>query len=367
MTMRMPPSDAVVLGAGAIGLISALRLAQAGLSVTLVERGAPGRESSWAAAGILGAQMEAHAPGPLLDLGLASRALHGPLAAELLELSAIDVEHRRCGVLELAFDEADLQHLAERGAWQRAQGLAAEALPAQEVAARGGPASALGGLWFPDDGQVENRRLCEALRIACLEKDVRFDRGEVRRVCTASGRVAAVELGGSGESARARIDTPRVVVALGSWSARLSLDDRPLFPPEAVRPMLGQMLALRPARRPFSCVVASARGHVVSRGDGSGTFAVRGYAVPRVDGRVLIGATVEDEGFELRTTEEGQRELRAAAARLCPEFAQAEVIDTWAGLRPAAERAWWLHLAGMSDLLMRLHRWAAILPCFLAR
>ena len=107
-------ADAVVVGGGAVGSAIAWRLAQAGLGVALVERGEPGGEATWAAGGILGAQMESIGLGPMLSLGLASRALHPALAEELLHATGIDVGFRGCGVLELAFSERDAEALRRR-------------------------------------------------------------------------------------------------------------------------------------------------------------------------------------------------------------------------------------------------------------
>src|SRR5262245_31193181 len=115
--MSKPP-DAIVVGAGVMGCAAALRLVQGGVTVTVIERGIPGAEASSAAAGILGPQWEADAPGPLLELGLRSRALYPAFAAELRELTGIDIGHARSGVLEVALEEADEAALRARGAWQ---------------------------------------------------------------------------------------------------------------------------------------------------------------------------------------------------------------------------------------------------------
>src|SRR3954468_17582754 len=126
-------ADVVVVGAGVMGCAIALRLAQRGLSVTVVERGIPGAEASSAAAGILGPQWEADGPGPLLDLGLRSRALYPAFASELREVAGIDIGYAKAGLLEVALDEEGDRALAARRAWQYGRGLRAELLAGNEL------------------------------------------------------------------------------------------------------------------------------------------------------------------------------------------------------------------------------------------
>src|SRR5687767_14444166 len=128
-------ADVIVIGGGVMGCAVALRLAQNGAAVTVIERGIPGAEASSAAAGILGPQWEADEPGPLLELGLRSRALYPAFASELRELSGIDIGYVRGGVLEVALAEADEAPLRARAAWQRARGLRAETVVAGELRA----------------------------------------------------------------------------------------------------------------------------------------------------------------------------------------------------------------------------------------
>src|SRR6478752_7188128 len=127
-TSAIGRTDVAIIGGGIMGSAVALRLAQRGIGVTVIERGIPGAEASSAAAGILGPQMEAEGPGPLLELGLRSRALYPGLAAALRELTGIDVGYDRSGVLAVAFDEAAEKGLEARRAWQLARGLRVEAL-----------------------------------------------------------------------------------------------------------------------------------------------------------------------------------------------------------------------------------------------
>src|SRR6476646_5548090 len=154
--MALDKTDVAIIGGGIMGSAVALRLAQRGVGVTVVERGIPGAEASSAAAGILGPQMEADGPGPLLELGLASRALYPSLAAELRDATGIDVGYDRSGVLAVAFDEAGAAELVQRQGWQQRRGLDVARLSGDEARAR---EPALGptiraALAFADDGQV---------------------------------------------------------------------------------------------------------------------------------------------------------------------------------------------------------------------
>src|SRR4051812_11291241 len=129
-------TDVAIIGGGIMGSAVALRLAQRGVGVTVVERGIPGAEASSAAAGILGPQMEADGPGPPLELGLASRALYPSLAVELRDATGIDVGYDRSGVLAAALDDASDNELVERRAWQQRRGLQVEWLSGDEVRTR---------------------------------------------------------------------------------------------------------------------------------------------------------------------------------------------------------------------------------------
>jgi glycine oxidase len=282
--------DVVVIGAGIIGLLSALRLSQRGHSVGLIERGQPGGEATWASAGILGAQAEAPSPGPMLELCLRSRALYPALAEELGE-----VGYSRCGVLHLAFDESEEADLRAQQAWQRGA----------QVVVRAGARFAL---YFPEDGTVDPRKLSDALRAALERRRVPIERASAVRLRFQGGRLEGVETDRGFHPARTAI------VAAGAWSEQI---EGAGVPPGVVRPVRGQMIAYD-APSPPSVI-----------------FGAGGYAVPR-PGRVLIGATVEEAGFDKSVTAQGLDQLRAVAARLFPGLARARPSDHWAGLRPGS-------------------------------
>jgi glycine oxidase len=219
----------------------------------------------------------------MLDLCRASYALYPELSRSL----GADVGFRPSGTLHLAFTEDEAAELDRQVRWQRAEGL--------RIEERLHPDAKL-ALFFPDEGQVDNRKLLSALRQACERAGVAFIQGS----CTAidGDRVALA----GGEEVRAR----RTVVCAGSWSAQLAS-----LP---IRPVRGQMLAL--AAPAPDCVV----------------FGGGGYVVPR-EGRTLIGATSEEAGFDAAPTSQGRAWLLEVAAR--HGYRNPQVLDQWAGLRPA--------------------------------
>lgn len=317
--------DTVVIGGGVMGCGIAWQLAQAGQRVLVLERSVPGAEASSAAAGILSPHLESEAPGPFLQAALASRARFPAWSEALLERTGIDIGHRTCGVLAVAFDEAELARLQERLAWQRSLGLEVEPCSGEELR-RLEPALSprvVGGLRAAGDGQVEPRWLVRALAVACLRAGVVFRSLQVESLWLEAERCLGVHAGG--ESLRA--DT--TVVAAGAWSAKVPGSERWTG---RVVPARGQLVQLHapPGRS----------RHVV--------FDPRGYLVPRPDGRVLVGATLEFAGFEKRVTASGLAGLLQLATDVVPALADAPVGESWAGFRPHAGGA--LPLIGPTGL-----------------
>lgn len=309
----MSGPEVLVVGGGVIGCAVARHLALRGARVRVVERGRPGEEASWAAAGMLAPLVEADGPGPFLDLLLRSREAYPAFAEALREETGIDVGYSDAGSLSLALTDADERVMEARWAWQSAAGLPVQRLTAEEARALE-PHVAPALRWalrFPGDHQVENRALSRALWSAAVRAGAEFRLGaEVARVLRAGDRVAGVELAG-GE----RLEGDAVVVAAGCWAGRLGGLPRPL----PVLPVRGQLLAVEALPPRFRHCVDSPRV----------------YTVPRADGRLIIGATVErGAGFHKAVTPAGLRALLSAAVEVAPWVDDLPIVESWSGLRP---------------------------------
>jgi glycine oxidase len=301
--------DVIVIGGGVIGLLSAWRMAQAGLSVTLFERGKPGAESSAAALGVLSPQAAEYRPAEYVQLQQASLALFPALADELRTYTGVDVELRTEGMLYAAFDDAEAEQLGAMQAAQHASGVAVKRLSVQETHDLEPALSEQlrAGLFFTATAQVDNIRLCSALALAAARAGVQIRAGQaVARVLHEGSRVTGVQVGQFIHRAGV------VVVAAGSWSGGI---EGLAFP---VRPLKGQALALEARVIIF---------HIIEHAGG--------FVTPRRDGRLLVGATVEDAGFDKRPTAGATLELLAGAIRAMPGLSRATIRETWAGLRPA--------------------------------
>ncbi len=311
MSAELPGAEIAVVGAGAVGCSVAWRLAQAGHSVVVVEKTRPGAETSSAAGGILAAQIEGEEDGPLFRFLQRSERAYAEFAAELREACGQEPGYRRCGAFRLALDEVEAELLARAHAWQRAAGLAVERLDGSAVREREPALSSeiQAALWFEDAGQVDAQRLVPALWSACQKAGCRLVIGEARRILAESGRVAGVDVDGR------RLAASAVVIAAGSWSALIEGSGLPVA---SVRPVRGQMVRFDLAP-PVRSIV----------------FGAHGYLVPRVDGHLLVGSTMEEVGFDKSVTDAGIRRLLALSERLCPELGRRPVGALWAGLRPA--------------------------------
>lgn len=311
--------DVVVVGGGAIGLASAWRLAQQGLDVTVVDP-EPGSGASVVAAGMLAPVTEARiGEEALLQLGLESLAAWPDFAAEVEEASGLPVGFRSDGTLVVAYDGDDRAAVADLVDRQRSLGLEVDDLSARDLRAAE-PAlapSVRRGFRAAGERSVDPPALVAALLVAAERAGVTFVRQRVRNLDT-SGAMAtsSVEVSGVVLEDGATLAAPRVVLAAGAWSGDLA--DVP------VRPVKGQVLTLRP-RAGDELLHHVVRAHV--RGS-------IGYLVPRNDGRIVCGATVEERGWDATPTAGAAYELLRDVLTLFPGLDDAELVGITVGFRP---------------------------------
>lgn len=307
-------ADVVIIGGGIIGLTIARALAKRGAQdVTVIEKHEFGREASWAAGGILAPQIEADRADDFFRLACASRDLYPSFAKALEAESGIDVELNTTGTIYVSFDETEEVDLRARHAWQLAQGLSIEWLTgdaARQIEPQLSPHVRF-ALRFPDDYQVENRLLVEALLIANKKLDVRLISDcEAHRFVVDDDRIVGVE------TSQGLISASTLVIAAGAWSSRVVGYEAP-----KVVPVRGQMLC-------FEQLPPMAR-HVI--------YSARGYLIPRSDGRMLAGSTTEEVGFDKSVTDEGMKAIKSMAYEIMPSLETLPATDSWAGFRPRSE------------------------------
>jgi glycine oxidase len=315
--------DVAIVGGGIIGMAIAWRARERGMSVTMIERDSPGRATSRVAAGMLAPVVEAefgHAGRRVLELGLRSAQLWPTFASELEARTGVKIGLMRSGTLLVARDEDDARELERQLAFRQSLGLTVVRLRPSEAREREpalAPAVRL-ALEAPDDHSVDPRLVLAALARACESAGV-----QVR----AGAPVASVELGGADKRRRVtgvtladggRVSAGHVVLAAGPWSGQI--DGVPPAARVPVRPVKGQILRLRDPAGPGLL-------HRVVR------FR-HGYLVPRADGRYVLGATVEERGFELTATAGGAYQLLRDAYELVPGITELEIEELSVGLRP---------------------------------
>jgi len=307
----MKSFDVAIAGGGLIGGAVALELAQAGLSVALFEKGQPGREASWASAGILSPAPETPGMIPMVPLGQASMALYPGFAANVEEISGQSVGLRSFGTLDALFSRDATRDLSTLIALHHGLGLKAEPLrpeEARELEPALSPDVEAAAL-RPDEASIDNRALTKAVLRAAEESGAQiFPDHEVAAVWREGGRCAGLKLRNQNVPAK------WTIIAAGCFSA--NIDGVAAYAP--VRPAKGQMVSLRADELKIERVLWSEKV----------------YVVPRNDGRILAGATVEYVGFDRHVTAGAVQKVLSAAIELAPGLANARIEETWAGLRP---------------------------------
>ena len=311
--------DVVIVGGGVIGAAIAFELAGEKLRVLVVDRQQPGRETSWAAAGMLSPGPDSPEAVPLVPLAKESLQLYPEFVAGVEEASGTNVDFVREGTFEL-FAGGDGESARDKMIEEyRELGLAIETISVEAARALepelGAAVSA--AAWLPDEATVDPRLLTEAVLVAAARRGAEI-RGDCAVESLLCERGACVGVTAGGE----KFEGEHVVIAAGAFCGTIKdcvsggAENLARYAP--VRPVRGQLVALRFANVKLKKVLRSSRG----------------YLVPRRDGRIIAGSTLENAGFVKQVTPEGIRKILEGAKELAPGLAGAEIVEQWAGLRP---------------------------------
>ncbi|HEV2012790.1 MAG TPA: glycine oxidase ThiO [Candidatus Dormibacteraeota bacterium] len=304
--------DVIVIGAGAIGTSIAYQLAKAGVKVMVFERGQVAGQATGASAGMIQINPDRTTPPAVSTLALESARLFPALATELEERTGMNIGYRPAPLLHVALHESDEPQLRAHRAWQVDHGVAVawvDGAAIRDLEPTLNPA-ARAALYYPNDHQVMPVAFAQALARTAVDLGAVLREGEgIDRLLTAGDRVVGVAIGGE------TVHAGEIVIASGAWASSWS---EALRTPIPVRPVRGQMVALRTTGTGLRNVVSSAEG----------------YMLTKPDGLTYVGTTVEDVGYDARPTAAGIAGLLAFVPRLAPRLAGATFSSAWAGLRP---------------------------------
>jgi glycine oxidase len=312
---------AIVIGGGIIGCSVAWRLAAEGIATTVLERGRVGQEASWAAAGMIAPQAEADGPGPFFDFCMRARDAFEAIVDRLVRDGGVDPEYDRAGILYVALDADERVQLERRARWQRIVGATVEELSGAE-ARRVEPMlspEVVYAIHMPTNRRTDNRKLTQAYAAAASKAGAEFVEGArvealaLRGEC-ADGAVMQADGVVMDDGSIRGADV--VVNAAGSWAGE-------------IRGLEADRVKLRPVRGQIVCFA------VTPGAIGPALFSLRGYLVPRRDGRLLAGSTMEEAGYNKSVTLAGLDKIARGAAAIAPALGAAAFREAWAGLRPA--------------------------------
>lgn len=322
--------EVAVIGGGVIGLSCAWKLAQQGVKVLLLERGELAREASWTAGGMIAPGCETHHSinenQSMSRLCFHSRDLYADFAAELYDLTHIDVELSLAGARSAFSDwrTPGILLLGEKGhalSWSSKN----EIFDLSSLPYLSPESHSLPALWLGEEGQVDNRKLSLALAQAARQSGVQiWEDAPVQRIVCQNGRITRLE------TAAGDVQAEKVLLCAGAWSGQIEGLPASCIPP--VRPVAGQMLALRPAGGVDRVIYAKPDI----------------YLIPRRDGRLVLGSSVEELGFEKRTTAEHAERKWHEACAVVPALKNSEIVEHWCGFRPAAPDE--LPILGQSEI-----------------
>lgn len=311
--------DAIVVGGGLIGGSIAFDLAAQNIRVALIDRQQPGREASWAAAGMLSPGPDSPETLPLVPLAKESLQMYPGFVRTIEEASELSVAFAQAGTFEIfggPSGVADRDTLLSRYA---ELGLVAESISIDSARAVEPEINfdSRAVVWLPDEATVDPRLLVDATLAAARNRGVEILFGQtVNSILTESRRCTGVLAGGQ------KILAGQVVIAAGSFCGGIGKDpggsDVDVLRYAPTRPVRGQMMAMRLPKLQLQKVLRSERG----------------YIVPRADGRIIGGSTLENVGFTKENTPEGLRKIFEAVVELAPALKDAEIVETWSGLRP---------------------------------
>jgi glycine oxidase len=308
------PSDIIVIGAGIVGCAVAYELARRGASVQVVDDRPAGMGATQASAGVLAPYIEAREEGPFLELAVRSLDLYDNFVASAASASGLAVSYRRSGTIDVAVQEDTMRRFHSSAEALRRRGVAAEVVDGRAVRSEEPNLGhgILGGLVIPSHGYVVAGELTRALAAAARQHGAQLiEHGRVRRLSSDGDEVVVA-------TDRGALKGGAAVVAAGSWSGQIEIEGVAERLP--VRPVRGQLLHLGWKGTPLRRV----------------TWSERCYLVPWDDGTLLVGATVEEAGFDERTTAAGVRDLIEAACEIVPQTWTAGFLSAKAGLRPAS-------------------------------
>ena len=302
-------TEILIIGGGISGLLTARELILAGHEVTVVDKSAIGQESSWAGGGILLPIYPWRQAAAISDLVIHSIKQYPRLNSELLTATGIDPEWRDCGMLICKNPDFD-----QAVAWCQQRGVAYQAASSADY--NGLNSDWQQPLWLPDIAQIRNPRLLKSLIAYLRQLGVRFvENADVQRVVIKNNRVEQVE------TADQTFNLQQLVVTTGAWMAGVLQD---LLPQAGlnlpIKPVKGQMLLFD--------ALPDTLDKMVLDGDR--------YLIPRRDGKILAGSTVEDIGFDKVTSEQAKQQLYQFATELMPDLKRYPVCHHWAGLRPGS-------------------------------